>query len=434
MQTVSILVRVQSPNPMLFERMLASVLAQTSHDWELVLVVSNHSPGDFAIAQRLAEGQPTVRVEVRPEGELLAWSCNALLDTLGDWVAFLGQHDQLIPGALEAMATAIANNPGARVIYSDQEALGTWGQISLQTAKGPPDPIRLKSEEYLQDLALIQKSLLITAGGFDRLASDCPTHDIYLRLLEAEGISGFAYTPARLYRRHRNRMTERSDDPRISPYLPRYDLDAVRRHFERLGIFARIKQLNGTLDIRIPVEVPPSLTFIDTAGKTPEALNQEASLADTQLILFLRGEPISKDWLKHLIGASLLPGVTAVGGMTITPTHLADPGALLDGSPWNIRGNFNQITVLHSVSMLSPTCLLVDTRKFLEVGGFDPEFPTLYGMDLTLRLSRGGHGCVRSPLVQIKVKPNAAPEPEELAKLRAAWGGWEDPYGLHQLP
>lgn len=491
MQT-SVLVRIQNPTRLLLQRMLASVLAQTVTDWELVLVVSSNSSRDLAEAKALAKGHATVRVEVRPEGELLAWSCNALLDSLGDWVAFLGQHDQLTPDALEAMATVIADQPGARVIYSDEESLGTWGQVTLQSTKGSPDPIRLRSQEYLQDLALIQKSWLITAGGFDRLASDCPTHDLYLRLLETVGTGGFAHTPARLYRRHRNMLARDWSDPRASPYLPRYDLDAVRRHYERSGIRAKIKQLNGTLDTDFPIDQLPTVTvvlvlgddlvqgkarlaalgqapvyqpanvqalyageseythrryvelckglrypFKQITGSLPAALNQEASAADTDLVVFLQGTPLSPGWLSRLVALTHLPGIAAAGGMLLTPVRLTEPGcpgALLEGSPWNIRGNSNQITVMHSVSVLSPSTLLVDTRKFLEIGGFDPDLPTLYGMDFTMRLVRAGYGCARSPRVQVHVGTDAAPEPEELEQLRTAWTGWGDPYGLHQLP
>lgn len=480
MDKFTLLVRLQKPDMALARRMLGSVLNQSNNDWELVLVVS--SEADSVKAGMLAEGYPNIRMELRPEGELLAWSCNALLSTLGTWVGFLGQHDQLTPGALDEMAATIAAHPQAHVVYSDEESLGTWGQVSLPFAKGAPDPIRLLSQEYLRDLALIQKSWLMEVNGFDPLASDNPTHDLYLRLMARVGVSGFVHTPQRLYRRHRNRLAPRND-VRDSPYLPGYDLDGVRRHLEREEIPATVRQINGTLDTDyrlpnapavtillvlgddlvegkarlagiglVPVYQPSTVSVLfhgeqecvfdryaelcaglryplkRIIGNLPAGLNQEVSGADTDLTLFLQGRPLNAYWLRRLVDLTQLPGVVAAGPNLVTPTRQ------IEGRPWDSRGNFNQLAVPHSVSILSSACMLVDSRKFLELGGFAPEYPTLHGADFSLRLTGAAGGCARTPRVQVQVGRQASPEPAELTDFRTAWAGWVDPYELHQLP
>lgn len=478
MPQVSLLVQVRKPDPRLFRRMLDSVLNQSINDWELVLVVSD--PADVA---NLAISQPNVRVEQRPEGELLAWSCNALLPTLGEWAGFLGQHDQLTPDAVETMLATLAEHPAAHVAYSDEEALGTWGQVSLQFTKRALDPLRLLSEEYLRDLVLIRTHWLASVGGFDPLASDLPTHDLYLRLLEQVGEAGFAHAPRILYRRHRNRLKEPDKDSRISPYLPRYDLDAVRRHFDRTGIPAKVLQWSGTLSMDFHLTRTPAVTVLvvlgdDVAhgkaqlagvgmhpvyphtsvvalfhgsseqaygryreicaglryplkrstGNLPDALNQAIKVADTELTLVMQGAPLDAFWLKRLVTLLQLPGVTAAGPTLITPLHQ------LGGGSWDHRGHFNQLAVPHSVSVLSPACMLIDTRQCLELGGFAPEYPTLFGMDYTLRLNAGGGRCAITPRAHVQVTPTTPADPEELARFRTEWAGWEDPQGLHQLP
>lgn len=480
MHTFSLLAKVQAPNAELLRRMVASVLGQSNNDWELVLVTTL---ADQATATKLAMGHPNIRVVLRPDGELLAWSCNALLSTLGGWAGFIGQHDQLTPDALERMAETIAGAPQAQVVYSDEEALGTWGQVSLQFSKGAIDPVRLLSTDYLQDLSLIRTSWLGSEGGFDHQASDRPRHDLYLRLLASVGPEGFAHTPLRLYRRHRNRLLPATGDPRDRPYLPGYDLQGARRHFDRVGIPAKVAQLNGVLDIDFRFEQSPSVTvvlvlgdnleegkaqlmgvgllpvyqpwqvrvlyqgvspvareryqalcqglrypFREYQGSLPETLNQEASTADTALCLFLQGLPLNAHWLRRLVDLTLLPGIKAAGPTLITPTRQ------VDGGPWDSRGQFNHLAVPHSVSVLSPACLLVDTRLFLQLGGFEQDYPTLYGMDFCLRMTRLNHGCARTPRVQVQVPVPAPCSPEEALQFRTAWAGWEDPYGLHQLP
>ncbi len=477
MSLFSVLVRLHQPRPQLIERMLTSLVNQSNNDWELVLVVNSASTADHAMAKQLAEGHSNVRVELRPEGELLAWSCNALLSTLGTWVGFIGQHDLLVPSALDAMAATITASPQAHVIYSDEEAIGTWGQISLPCDKGAIDPVRLIAQEYLQDFVLIQRSWLTSAGGFDRLASDSPIHDLHLRLLSATGLVGFAHTPQRLYQRHRDRLAE------VGPTLPDYDLDGARRHLERMGTPGKIKQLDGTLDIEFQFEHKPAVTILLILGDDqvhgeaqiagiglapaypssdirvmfhgeqqavsdryaklcegkhypfkritvdlPTALNQEVSTVDAGLTLFMRGVPINRHWLKRLVDLTQLPSISVAGPSLITPTHLTD------GSPWDTRGRFNHLAVAHSVSTLPGDCLLVATQRFLQMSGFAPEYPTLFAQDFTMRLTDAGGGCARTPRSQVQVGQGTDPTADELSNFRATWAGWQDPYGLHQLP
>lgn len=490
MPTFSLLVQVKNPIPSLLQRMVSSIERQSTNDWELVLLVSGSSPMDEYAARFIAAVTPNVRVELRPDGELLAWSCNALLPTLGQWVAFVGQHDVLLPTTLAAMQATITLNAQAQVVYCDEESLGGWGQLSLGYDKPEPDAIRMLSEECFRDLALIRNSGLAAAGGFDRQASDHPRHDLYLRLLESQGVTAFAHTTGRLYRRHRNRLAPKTDDPRDKPYLAQYDLEGVRRHFSRMGIPAKIKQLNGTLDIDFQFARRPSVTVLlvlgddaakgiaavmslgilpiyqtrkvqvlftgtdpavytqlsercsglrypikQVAGSLPAALNQEAAAADTDLILFLQGIPLNPRWLNRMVDYSQLSKVKAVGARLMTPIDLANPGcpgAVNAGMPWDARGQLNVLAVPHSVSTLSPACLLVDSRSFNSMAGFDHTYPTLYAMDFTLRLSEAGHTCVYLPASQVLVEQTSTPAPE-LALFRQAWAGWEDPYRLHQL-
>jgi hypothetical protein len=409
MSLFSVLVRLHQPRPQLIERMLTSLVNQSNNDWELVLVVNSASTADHAMAKQLAEGHSNVRVELRPEGELLAWSCNALLSTLGTWVGFIGQHDLLVPSALDAMAATITASPQAHVIYSDEEAIGTWGQISLPCDKGAIDPVRLIAQEYLQDGARRHLERMGTPGKIKQLDG---TLDIEFQ---------FEHKPAVTI------LLILGDDQvhgeaqiagiGLAPAYPSSDI-RVMFHGEQQAVSDRYAKLCEGKHYpfkRITVDLPT-------------ALNQEVSTVDAGLTLFMQGVPINRHWLNRLVDLTQLPSISVAGPSLITPTHLTD------GSPWDTRGRFNHLAVAHSVSTLPGDCLLVATQRFLQMSGFAPEYPTLFAQDFTMRLTDAGGGCARTPRSQVQVGQGTDPTADELSNFRATWAGWQDPYGLHQLP
>lgn len=489
MAQFSILVRIHDPAPSNLVHLIESLDAQTLPDWELVLVVSQFRHGDRQLVADLTAGHPKIRVEVRPDDEPLAQSCNALLATLGTWVGFMDQDDWLDPSTLSRIESARLLNSYARVIYTDEENRNAFDHASLRFDKGDLNPARLELQEYIRDLAMLHVGWLMEAGGFDRLASDRPSHDFYLRTLETLGKDAFQNVPFRLYFRRRSYLTANLA-PRRRPYMVDYDLHAVRQHFARCHIPATVEQLNGTLEVeyqfahypsvlaivsvddntaqgvatllamknlgprypRLEVQAlyrgtdPASIQEYTTAcaglkfklnistDSAPVALNQVALRAETDLLLFLEGRPLSEKWLHHLVHQTQLPDIVATGPRLISPLRITQPGVFgykYEGWDWNSRGRFNILSIPHQVSALSPACLLVDTRVFQTFVGFDPNYPTLYGMKLTMQLSTNGHGVTSIPGAQVLVQEQEVPV-QERERFTDAWAGWKDPYRLHQ--
>lgn len=484
MDTISLLARIDNPDMVLLERMIQSVLNQTDSQWELVLVVPKSQPIPALSAA------PNLRIEVRPDDELLAWSAEALLPTLGRWLGFIGQHDQLAAEALAKMRQALVDNPAAKVAFSDEESVGRWNQKSLKFLKQGLNPTRLVYQEYLRDLALIDREWIQSHGGFPRLYSDRPTHAVYLSLLDTVGPTAFCHVPEVLYLRFRDRLSDIRADPRRLPWMVDYDLQAIKDHLVRRGIPADVTQLNGTVVVTPKVQAYPMVTalvvlgedvteglqrlqalrrapmyqpmqikaiypgavsltvrkyeeackgmqvgFMQATSPIVETLNQEISQVDSELVLLLQGTLVKPGDMQAMVNAIQMPHVDAVGATVIAGAELTEPGTAgyqYEGASWNSRGRFNLLSAPHHASVLSPVALLLKTRRFNGMGGFDTSYPMLYGMDYTLRLSAVGT-CVCLPDVVAAVTYPANPPVDELASLRSAWAGWEDPYGLHQF-
>lgn len=484
MPTFSILAQIKSPTPKLLRRMVDSLVAQTNPDWELVLCVDRAHAKDRALVSSIVSTDPRIRVELRREPELLEWAVTALLPQLGDWVGTIGQHDRLDPTALAKIAAVLS--PALQVVYTDEDMRDTWERVSFRHTKGAVNPLRLRHQEYLRALALVRRNWLSQLGGYQRLASDRPSHDLYLRTYEELGAAAFLHLPERLYWRHRDYLHTEADI-RFQPHMVGYDLHAIRAHLGRSGLLASVEQVHGTVEIEYAPQRPLSVTIIATvtddvsagrsmlaslsqdpatyqpralrvlylgsnpthardfsllaaglgatfteaSGSHAAALNQEALAADSHLLLFLQGTPISTRWLHRMVDHIQLPGIGAVGARTSTPIRLTQPGITgwrYEGWDWNSRGRFNALAVPHLTAAVSPAALLVDRDRFV-ARRFDPGYPTLFGQDLCLRL---GADIAWLPDAHVRVA-ELATSADEILLLKAAYSGWMDPYGLHQL-
>ena len=487
MPTFSLLAKLRDTSSADLLGLVATMQAQTLVDWELVLVVGERHATDLAHAQEQAAVEPRVRVVVRPAAESLAQSATTLLPTLGSWLGlFAAPQDRLAPDTLDVLAAALLSNPSARIAYTDEEAHNRWGHVSRRWDKSVLNPVRLRLQDHLGDLAVVSTSWLSELGGFEPTTALCPAHDLHLRTLDALGPGAFVHVPGRRYLRFR-------DARRNAPRQARFDPEAIRRSLFRAQLPGQVQLDNDTARVRYQWGSWPAVTVLlvleddleagqeqllalgrlplyqglnarvlhrgtnlevrrtyqslcaglhfalaplDPAGNLPNQLNQEVRAVADRYVCLLQGRPCNLDWLRELVAHIRLPGIGAAGARILGPVQLRAPGVLgyrYDGWDWNSRGRADELLVAHQTAALSPYGLLLDVDRFRADGGFDPTLPTLYGMDYTMRLDIAGRGNVWVPGSQVLLagEPPAS-SPEELAAFTTRWAGWSDRFGLHQ--
>ena len=493
MPQFSLLVRLHAPVRARLKQLLDSLEDQSLEDWDLSLLVEEGNLEDERLAWELIAQRSQVRMIQRPVGELAAWSVNALLPMLGDWVGILEQDDWLPPEALETFAAALLGQDRVQVVYSDECHRDRWGWQSLHRSKGPVDRIRLLTQEHLGNLAFVRRTALQSAGGFDRLASDVPAHDLYLRLLEGHGEAGFLHVPGYWVQHWRDYLESTLDAvPRRRLHVTNSDRYAVRQALARRQVTATVRQERDVLQLDLqPGTRPPvaAWIFVDDSeagverlhafnrtqsyrpldvrvlhlgsnggleleyrmlckalgyryerhltGSVPVVANRLLPREDATWVLLLQGAPLNFQWLDRLVELTRLSPLAAVGARTMDPVRLSQPGTLgyaYDGRDWNTRGRFSQLVVPHRVSALGAEALLFNPRIVRELGGFDEAFPRLCGMDLSLRLGAAGHQLALVPRSQVLVDPGQVPDEAERHEFLTRWAGWKDPFSLHQLP
>ena len=487
MSTVTLLIAVEESSLGAVENTLQSLVHQTHQDWEVVFLLDIKDQ----FLQDPLEGV-IKKIGVEDECDLLfhhnsssLQAINLQLESFGDWVGFLTAGDCLHSSALENLLEGV--DPEAVIAYCDNEHVSRWGYISYHNNKPPVNPYRLLFQNYLADPMLIDGEWL-KAHRFDERATDDPTHDVVLRVLEQRGTKGFHHYRGRCLQKFRDSFRV-EEDPRKLPYVSPYDLHAIKMALHRRGIEGVVQQAYGVVDIQYINKMTPSIQvvcFVDDVidfGKAviksliedkiypdmlvrvvyrgedetvaafykktcsdasihfewtneaePAILNRITRTTNQKAVLVLKAIPLGQDWLREL-GHLLTLGFGAVTGRFIKLNRLTFPGTpgwKYEGAHWNHRGSFGELTTPYQVSVMGPEAFLYDVHEWHRIGVFEESLPIYYVADWTMRANRDG---VKTPVhtgVSFITNAPVASE-DELRVLKGMWADWEDPYELHRF-
>jgi GT2 family glycosyltransferase len=134
-----------------------------------------------------------------------------------------------------------------------------------------------------------------------------------------------------------------------------------------------------------------------------------------EVLVFLNDdiEVIDPEWLEGLLEHALRDKIGAVGPMLLYPNGtIQHAGISLDPVEvcWEFHrklpqtglGYHSRTQVIQNVSAVTGACLCTKRERFLEVGGFDEQFPFAYNdVDYCLKLLKKGYRNVYNPFVRL---------------------------------
>ncbi len=186
--------------------------------------------------------------------------------------------------------------------------------------------------------------------------------------------------------------------------------------------------------------------------------NAAASRAEARVLAFINDDimVIEPGWLKAMVAMAVQPDVGAVGAKLFYPDgRLQHAGIILGlgpqkvaghefrGAPGDSPGPQNRLLLAREASAVTAACMVVEARKFREVGGFDADaLPVAFNdVDLCLKLGRAGYRTLWTPRARLmhlesatrgadKSGPASARIAAEARAMRERWGGVlnADPY------
>jgi glycosyltransferase involved in cell wall biosynthesis len=214
--------------PKLVSKAIASVLAQTFEQWELVVVDDGSEDDTVTVVRNF--GDPRVRVvELSHLGNIAAVRNAGVSAGSGAWICFLDSDDVWLPDKLEVQFLLLRKT-GRRWTYGRFELMDDEGQSMPNKAGAYVPHSGWIARELLTSTAsvnigtlAIERTLFNELGGFDTtpLLNCREDYDFALRMaLAAEGV---AATELLLrVREHRGRTTHTVNGHEVTAYVYRH--------------------------------------------------------------------------------------------------------------------------------------------------------------------------------------------------------------------
>ena len=178
------------------ERAIASVVAQTFTDWELIVVDDASTDQTAAIAEHWAARDPRIRVIRQEQNQGAAAAMNrGWQSTRAPFIAIHDADDESLPGRLAAQLAFMQSHPEVQVLGGGAQFVDEAGR-TLAWVRHPSEHAELAARRWRQSpfvhsTVVMRREFLIATGGYQagmRLAED---YDLWMR--------GFA---SGLYRYH----------------------------------------------------------------------------------------------------------------------------------------------------------------------------------------------------------------------------------------
>ncbi len=432
--TISILMPVYEVEPRWFRAAVQSVMNQSYERWELCIADDCSTRVDLlAEFDRLPADNRIKYVRRSSNGHICHASNSAAGLATGEFVALLDHDDALAPHALAEVANALARDPAADLVYSDEDKIDAKNRRYDPQHKPDWSPELLLSYNYINHFTVLRRSLFERVGRFRPGYEGSQDHDLLLRA--SEHTRRIVHVPKILYH-WRSLPTSTASTAGVKTYVHTSGRRAVEYALNRRGIDATLAVPAFASRLGLPVLAlergEGTVAVIEHDGNAA-TLNRLAADRSEDYLLFIRKDLKAKDphWLGRLLAYARIPGVGAVGGRlgSAAGTVITEDGpvqAFESLSPEAISYYF-YAEVARNVAAPSMGLLLTRRDMFESVGGFDPRFPTLFELDYATRLAARNLRSVHVGDAAFEPVPALSVDPLEWQTFRTLHGT-HDPY------
>lgn len=372
---------------------IESVRRQIYPCWELC-IADDASPSEAtrALLSEYAALDPRIKVVFRPRnGHISAASNSALELASGPWIALMDHDDVLAEQALFWLADAIDCHPEARLIYSDEDKIGSQGVRSAPNFKPDWNLDLFRSQNMFSHLGAFRTDLVRALGGFREGLEGAQDYDLVLRCIEHVAPGQVHHIPRVLYH-WRVHEASTATSMQAKPYAQQAGVRALNEHFVRTGVRGHVEYTPDGYRAHYELPDPPPLVslviptrnaaalvrqciesiqrktsypryeiiLVDNGSDDPVALdyfrqleeqpgirvvrddrpfnysalnNEAVELASGEFVGLINNdiEVISPDWLSEMVGIALQPGVGAVGARLWYPDMRLQHGGVILG-------------------------------------------------------------------------------------------------------
>lgn len=250
-----------TPLPYLKE-LLESVRRQSYENWQLCL--ADGSPDDKAkefIEKHYGREKRIVYRKLEENGGISVNTNEAVALAAGEYLMLCDHDDTLEPDTLYEIVKAI-NDTGADVLYTDEDKVSMDGRHYFDPNFKPDfNLFRLRENNYICHIFVVKKSLTDETGLLRSEFDGAQDFDFILRCCEKA--QKIMHIPKVLYH-WRCHMDSTAADPSSKAYAYEAGRKAVREHYQRLGIDAKVEMTErpGWYRSHVKVQGNPLISVI----------------------------------------------------------------------------------------------------------------------------------------------------------------------------
>ena len=226
-----------TPLPYLKE-LIESVRRQSYENWQLCL--ADGSPDDKAkefLEKHYGREKRIVYQKLKENGGISANTNAAAELAKGEYLMFCDHDDTLEPDALYEIVKAI-NDIDADVVYTDEDKVSMDGRHYFDPNFKPDfNLFRLRENNYICHIFVVRKSLTDETGMLRSEFDGAQDFDFILRCCEKA--KKITHIPKVLYH-WRCHMDSTAADPSSKAYAYEAGRKAIREHYQRMGIDAKV--------------------------------------------------------------------------------------------------------------------------------------------------------------------------------------------------
>lgn len=265
---------------------IESVLGQTYHNWELIMVDDCSTDNSPSIMERYAAKDPRIHIVHNVENKKLPESLNiGFRQAGGDYFTWTSDDNMYKPDAIETMVSALDTHPECGLVYSDMDYIDNHGKITSGTSF---EVRELYYEDCVGACFLYRRQIAELTGEYDSNMILVEDYDYWLRMSKhceflriPQRKYQYRFHPDSLTMTRANKIQEQVFRLRMRELdylLEKTDDEGKERLF--FTIWANSKETAGQLKDRFfpEGELPEKLRWMEKADKGADNMDQEKKI------------------------------------------------------------------------------------------------------------------------------------------------------------
>ncbi len=260
---ISIVIPLYNTPLKYLKAVIDSIEKQTYRNWELCLADGSTDPQVGAFIRKDYGKDPRVRYRKLEENQGISGNTNAAVDMArGEFIMLCDHDDVVAPDACFEIVKVLNEEEQVDIVYTDEDKLSMDGTHLYDPHFKPDFNLDLlRSNNYICHIFLVRKSVLDKAGRFRSAYDGAQDYDLILRCCEQAGKIRHVAKSLYHWRAH---PASTAGDPASKMYAYKAGEEAVRAHYERLGIEAEVSMTEhyGRYRTTFPVKGSPKVSIL----------------------------------------------------------------------------------------------------------------------------------------------------------------------------